>query len=624
MTYSINNTQDQNLVNLEEKDTRSLAGLVLAGKGVINYGEILNENLVKLLEKFSNLTPPNDGLPGQLWYNPETDVLQIKTSTTNAQSSWRALGAPTVSTSPPTNPSDGDLWWNSTPGLGQLKIWVDNDWIVVGPNNLLEQGLTGCFIDVLQGNTVIKILVNSETIAIISDAEFTLTTPLEGFFTNIKSGLNLRVENQLQNISLAKLDISQDAIIPKEDLTVTLGTASLKFNEIYATNLYGTATSATTVDTAINTNTALQSQSIQPSQDTDNTDASRYPIFVPSTNGYNATQVDSNLTYKPFSNTLYVDKIYVESITNQTTGTTGPFEVTGTNEIVGLRAETASRWHTARTISLTGDMSHTGSPSNVDGSANLVIDTEINADKVVMGVNTSGDYVRVINQVGGDTITITGMSAESSNVTVTNDGVRSIVAGTAIDVNNNTGSVIVNNNGVISINDSFGAVKIPVRTYNLTRLASDVGSYSKSVYLEKGYWQLTLQVDARVLDTIDHYYSVIQTATLGVTTVSATITFAKSQTPAVNGSNRAYYGKQIGIGSLDVGTAGTYTMIISAPTFAGTGALLSGPVAQFKAELIEGGIGGSLGTTTVGIAADPPGPPAPVGPGGANDVISTF
>ena len=53
--------------------------LVLVGKGVTNYGEIVQSGVLHLLENFANSTPPAYPVEGQIWYKNDTKHLQVYT-----------------------------------------------------------------------------------------------------------------------------------------------------------------------------------------------------------------------------------------------------------------------------------------------------------------------------------------------------------------------------------------------------------------------------------------------------------------------------------------------------------------------------------------------------------------
>lgn len=52
-------------------------GLTFTGRGVTEYGEARNENILHIVENFANATPPSDPLTGQLWYDTNADALQV-------------------------------------------------------------------------------------------------------------------------------------------------------------------------------------------------------------------------------------------------------------------------------------------------------------------------------------------------------------------------------------------------------------------------------------------------------------------------------------------------------------------------------------------------------------------
>ena len=64
--------------------------------------------------------------------------------------------------------------------------------------------------------------------------------------------------------------------------------------------------------------------------------------------------------------------------------------VVSTTMVTNLQAETASKWHTARTITLGGDLS--GNVS-IDGSGDVTLNATVIADAVALGTDTTGNYV---------------------------------------------------------------------------------------------------------------------------------------------------------------------------------------------------------------------------------------
>ena len=67
--------------------------LVLFGKNITNFGEYLNEDLLRLLENFASPSEPEKPVEGQLWYNTGESQLYIYDN-----GSWFPVGSPAGST----------------------------------------------------------------------------------------------------------------------------------------------------------------------------------------------------------------------------------------------------------------------------------------------------------------------------------------------------------------------------------------------------------------------------------------------------------------------------------------------------------------------------------------------
>lgn len=89
-------------------------------------------------------------------------------------------------------------------------------------------------------------------------------------------------------------------------------------------------------------------------------------------------------------------------------------------------ASTASKWATARTITLGGDLS--GNVS-IDGSADVTLTATVAANSVALGTDTTGDYVASL--VAGTGISIANNSGEGTTPTITNSAPDQTVVLTA-------------------------------------------------------------------------------------------------------------------------------------------------------------------------------------------------
>lgn len=94
MPYTVNYSDSGKtaiIVNDGTVDTST--SIALLGKNYQRFGELLNENLVHLLENFSSATAPTNPIQGQLWFNTVTTYLMLYN---NGQ--WYPIGSPAGST----------------------------------------------------------------------------------------------------------------------------------------------------------------------------------------------------------------------------------------------------------------------------------------------------------------------------------------------------------------------------------------------------------------------------------------------------------------------------------------------------------------------------------------------
>lgn len=98
--------------------------LNLPGKGRVDYGELYNENLVRLMEHFSGPVAPRNPTRGQVWYDTSGTTAALKVfDPSNTGSGWVQLvttgnadrfHVPVVDLLPTQNLVAGDIVFNST------------------------------------------------------------------------------------------------------------------------------------------------------------------------------------------------------------------------------------------------------------------------------------------------------------------------------------------------------------------------------------------------------------------------------------------------------------------------------------------------------------------------------
>src|SRR5210317_240324 len=146
MAYKINNTFGTTLVTLADGtiDTAT-TDLALFGKGYAGFGERLNENLVKLLENFSNTTAPSNKVKGQLWYDSLNNQIQVWNG-----SKWKPVGSSTNSQTSPSNANLGDFWFDTI--NNQFYVYNGTVWTLIGPTTVVGSGVTQVVSDTIADN----------------------------------------------------------------------------------------------------------------------------------------------------------------------------------------------------------------------------------------------------------------------------------------------------------------------------------------------------------------------------------------------------------------------------------------------------------------------------------------
>lgn len=176
MSYRINKTNGDLVTELPDGQIDSTTtDITLIGRNYRGFGEIFNENFIKITENFASTASPDAPLKGQLWYDTNQQKLKIYNG-----SFFRAAGSPIVSSDRPSLVA-GDLWIDNE----NRKLYFydgnqEGDYTLVGPAYDNAQGKTGLevtsVIDIgSQERIVIKVMIAGQLFAVISDSEFRLS-----------------------------------------------------------------------------------------------------------------------------------------------------------------------------------------------------------------------------------------------------------------------------------------------------------------------------------------------------------------------------------------------------------------------------------------------------------------
>lgn len=132
MSYTINFTDSVNKgsIVVEDGTINVETSLRLPGKDTTSYGPSILENFLHILENFANNQSPSNPVEGQLWYDTSLGVDQLKiyngTNWISASGVKKGISQPAVAQS-----STGDLWVNTT--TQQVFVFSGTSWILVGP-----------------------------------------------------------------------------------------------------------------------------------------------------------------------------------------------------------------------------------------------------------------------------------------------------------------------------------------------------------------------------------------------------------------------------------------------------------------------------------------------------------
>lgn len=167
MTYIVNYTNDnKNPILLQNQEINESTSIKLVGKNYPGYGKLIAENFVHLLEHFSDSIPPSNPTEGQLWYNSTNEVISVYTATNE----WKPLSNINISTTNPVSGSSnspGNIWVN----IANNKIffytgvsWLEVSTTVEGNGVFLKTRFD------TQNNphTVLETYVNFEIMTIVS------------------------------------------------------------------------------------------------------------------------------------------------------------------------------------------------------------------------------------------------------------------------------------------------------------------------------------------------------------------------------------------------------------------------------------------------------------------------
>lgn len=299
MAYTIYNSDGSVLVTLGEgKADQVSTSLTLIGKNYPNYGEIFNNNLIKLLENFASVNEPNSPLTGQIWYDTAEGRIKVYDLNGVFRPITNALSADVK----PVTLANNDFWFDTH--NQQMFFTPDaNNLYTIGPISSVLLGTNGWI-----PKTVIDTSGNSRTITelwsggrhlgILSTSSFTMSISTSGM-TVLQAGLNLN--QTISGIRFVGTATSADSVqgITVSQLVKNTGVASQTiFGQLIVQDNFGFQVS----------NAALQNVALK----------------------INTSTAVATLIYNTPNKNLSIE------ITNSTIGSTSSVYVDATNRYLGL------------------------------------------------------------------------------------------------------------------------------------------------------------------------------------------------------------------------------------------------------------------------------------------------
>jgi hypothetical protein len=196
MAYILYKTNGQKLVTIPDGSLdKNTADLTFLGKNYAGYGEIINQNFVKLLENFANVAEPTKPLLGQLWYDTTNKRIKFYDGLR-----FKPVGTIDVASSTPRFNTKGDLWFNEFEQ--KLYFYNGSKFVLIGP---FESQFSGISVVPAVANTdndlqkyVMKFVLSDEfdrvVAATVSRDEFTPSASDDlstENFSIIKQGISL-------------------------------------------------------------------------------------------------------------------------------------------------------------------------------------------------------------------------------------------------------------------------------------------------------------------------------------------------------------------------------------------------------------------------------------------------
>ena len=198
MPYILNKTNGSVLATVGDGSINQSTDLTFVGKNYAGYGEFINENLLKLLENFSNGTKPSKPITGQLWYDSKNRKLNVYNGSSFLSVAYTSDSSNGAA---PTNLTKGDFWFDESQNV--LNVFTGTRWLPVGPAASSTLGNVNSVVTSIVkddgGNDriVAKHIIDDVVQAVTSSEDFSVneSESIQANFPTLRKGITLSNAN---------------------------------------------------------------------------------------------------------------------------------------------------------------------------------------------------------------------------------------------------------------------------------------------------------------------------------------------------------------------------------------------------------------------------------------------
>ena len=194
-TISFSDAVNKGTITIEDNTVNNETSINFPGKNTTSYGTVIAENFLQILENFANSSAPLRPIEGQLWFDTTAGVNQLKVYD---GANWVASGGLKKALNQPSASESisGDLWVDTN--AQQLYLFTGSGWTLIGPQ--YSKGLTTGATPVTATGTddltysIVQLEVDAKVVAIIAKDSFTPKINIPGF-SQLKPGVNISSTN---------------------------------------------------------------------------------------------------------------------------------------------------------------------------------------------------------------------------------------------------------------------------------------------------------------------------------------------------------------------------------------------------------------------------------------------